>query len=122
LAEHAPALDPELAPDRLGVADDRVGAEVRQVLGLLLRRHPGELADRGRPARAALVEQQHPELLQGAFEPGRGHRSQRPRRLVPGAALEEDEPWQVVPLAVDRDDLAREHGQLACARIAVVDG
>ena len=34
LAEHAPALDAELAPDRLRVADDRIRPEVGQVGGL----------------------------------------------------------------------------------------
>ena len=36
LAEDAPLLDPELLADRLRVAHDRVGPEVRQVLGLFL--------------------------------------------------------------------------------------
>ena len=36
LAEDAPFLDPELPADRLRVAHDRVGPEVRQVLGLFL--------------------------------------------------------------------------------------
>ena len=47
LPEDAPALDAELLPDPLRVADDRVGAVQLQVLGLLLGAQPGQ---RRRPA------------------------------------------------------------------------
>ena len=40
---------------------------------------------------------------------------------MPRAALEEDEPRQLVALAVGRDDLAREDGQLAAFRARVVE-
>jgi hypothetical protein len=121
LAEHAPALDAELAPDRLRVEDNRVGAEMREVLGLLLRGHAGEVAGGSGTTGAALVEQQHPELLQSTLEPGLGHSQERARGLVAGSALEVDEPGQVVPLALDGHDFAREHGQLRPVRISVVD-
>ena len=52
LAEHAPALDAQLPADVLGVAHDRVGAEVREVLGLLGARQPGQRADRASSGRS----------------------------------------------------------------------
>jgi hypothetical protein len=69
LAEHAPALDPEPAPDQLGVANDRVSAKVGQVLGLLRRVAPAQRTDRSRASGAALIEHQHAEVAQGTIEP-----------------------------------------------------
>ena len=63
LPEHAPPLHAELAPNPFGVADDRIGPEMREVVGLLLRAHPGKGSDRRRAPRAALIEHQHAELL-----------------------------------------------------------
>ena len=99
----------ELAADPLGVADDRVGAEVLQVLGLLLRRHARQRADRRRAAGAALVEHEDAEL---AAAPGRartGRRvARRAGRLEARPALEEHEERPVAAVGVGH--LAREHG------------
>ena len=112
---------PELVPDELGVADDRVGAEVRQVLGLLLGLIP---SSRRRPAssgRAALVEEQDPVVLERtashALSTSAAAAATRSR-----AALEEDEPRQLVVLLVGRDDLAREDRQLAASGLAWSSG
>src|SRR5215212_6509728 len=89
LAEHAPALDAELAAYPLGVADDRFRAEVREVIRLLLGAQPRQRPDRRRAARPALVEHQDAELLQRAVEPsGRRRMTRRPRRLAARPALE----------------------------------
>ena len=121
LAEHAPAIDAELRPDPLGVAHDGVGAEVRQVVRLLLRRAPGQLPDRGGAAGAALVEHEHAELLQGAVEPRRrGRPPRRPRRLRARPALEVDEERPVAPVGVGH--LARKHGDPLAARRGMVEG
>ncbi len=121
LPEHAPGLGSELVPDQLGVADDRVGPEVRQVFGLLLCAAPGEVAHGRRAAGAALVEKQHAVVLERAGEPGLVHELKRAWRLAPGASLEEHEPRQLVPLAVSRDDFAREDSQLSAFRARVVE-
>ncbi len=120
LAEHAPALDAELGADRLGVAHDRVGAEVLQVLGLLGGAEAGQRADRRGAAGAALVEHQHAEVLQRPLEPARRARVPgRPRRLEAGTALEEDEERPVGAAGIG--DLAREHGDRLAARPVVVE-
>ena len=113
LAEDAPALDPERLAERLRVADDRVGAEMAQPVGLGHR-------DRRRAAGAALVEQQHAELLQRAAEPARrGGHARGARRLVAGPALEVDEERPV--RAVGVGDLAREHSDLGAVGVGVVE-
>ena len=109
----------ELGPDQLRVADDRVGAEVAQVGGLLRGRAAGERADGRRAPRAALVEQQHTEVLERALEPDRRVGRRRPRRLVPGPALEEDEPGPLPPGR--RGDLAGEDVDPLAVRAPVVD-
>ena len=92
LAEDAPALHAELGADRLGVAHDRVGAEVLEVVGLLGGGEAGQRAHRRGAAGTALVEHQDAEVLQRPLEPARRARvPRRPRRLGAGAALEEDE-------------------------------
>ena len=61
-----------VAPDQLGVEHDAVGAEVGQVVGLGLgRAEPGQglPGGGGGPAGAALVEQQHPVVLQRPVQP-----------------------------------------------------
>ena len=45
LAEDAPSVDLQLAADPLRVADDRVGSEMREVLGLLPRSHSWQRAN-----------------------------------------------------------------------------
>lgn len=109
-----------MAAQSLGVPDDGVGAEVGEVLGLLLRHAAGEDADRRGAPCAALVEHQHPELPQRALEPGR--RAGPPARawgLEARAALQVDEERPVRALRVG--DLAREDGELLAAGRAVVD-
>ena len=120
LAEHAPALDAELAADPLGVADDRVGTEVRQVGRLLGRRHPRERADRRRAARAALVEHQHAVVLQRAIQPaGVARVARRPRRLVAGSALQVQQQRPLEPLGIG--DLTREDRDPVAVRSCVVE-
>src|SRR5262249_21184088 len=81
------------------VAHDRVGAEVREVLGLLGRRHPGQRADRRRAAGAALVEEQDAVVLQRALQPRRVERLEAgTKRLEARAALEGDEQRFVDPV------------------------
>ena len=122
LAEDAPTLHAELLSDQLGVADDRVGPEMRQVLGLLLRAHPRKRADRSRAAGAALVEEQEPVVLERPRPPGLGDELEQARRLRAGPALEEDEPRQVVVLAAGLDHLAGEDGDLLAATLLVIQG
>ena len=100
---------PSSCADELGVAHDRVGAEVRQVVGLLRGRQPGQRADRRRAARAALVEHQHAVVRAAPGQPaGAGRVARRPRRLDARAALEEHEERPVAAVRVG--DLAREDG------------
>ena len=105
----------------LGVPNDRVGPEVGQVLGLLAGRHVRKRPDRSRAARAALVEEQQPVVLERALPPGVVDQLEQARRLEPGAALEVDQPRQVVVLARRSDDLAREDGDRRAARLRVVE-
>ncbi len=121
LAEHAPLLDPELHADRLCVADDRVGPEVGQVLGLVLRGHVRKRADRSRAAGAALVEEQKPVVLERALPPGFVDQLQESRRLEARPALKVDEPRPVVVLVGRSDDLAGEDGDRRPARLRVVE-
>ena len=69
LAQQAPPIDAELVTDQLRIANDRIRAEMRQVLGLRLRRGSRDVADRGRSAGAPLVQQQEPIVLEGALLP-----------------------------------------------------
>src|SRR5690606_12968124 len=68
LAQDAPALVAyELAPDEFSVRHDGVRAEQSQVRGLLGRTPAlgeGLVTHRARQTRAALVEEQHPMVLQ----------------------------------------------------------
>jgi hypothetical protein len=120
LAEDAPALDPQLGADRLGVAHDRVGAEVLEVVSLLGGREAGQRAHRRGAAGAALIEHQDAEVLQRPLEPARRARvPRRPRRLEARAALEEDEERAVGAAGIG--DLAREDGDRLAARPVVVE-
>ena len=108
LAEDAPSFDPQLATDPLGVVDYRIGAEVREVIGLLPGRESRQRSDRRRAAGAALVEHEDSEFLQSPVEPTwPAWISGRPRGLVPGTALEEDEKRTVQTVGVA--DFPREH-------------
>ena len=120
LAEHAPALDPELAADPFGVADDRVGSEVREVVGLCCGVMPGNRPDRRRAARAALVEHQHAELRERSVQPGGRVRPARgSRSLEPGTALEVHEK-RPVP-AVGIGELPREHRDSLAGIVVVIE-
>ena len=70
LAEQADPLEAEVLAERLGVADDRVGAEVPQAGGVGGRVQVGGAVRRGQ-AGAAMVEHQHPVVAQGALQPSR---------------------------------------------------
>ena len=119
LAQQAPPLDPQLLADVLGVAHDRVGAVVRQALGLLGPGQSGQRADRARAPGAALVEHEHAELVQRAVQPPRRARIARgARRLAARPALQEDEHRPVAPVGVG--DLAREDGDPLAVRARVV--
>lgn len=69
LAEQAPSVEAEVVAQELGVGHDRVGPEVCEVVGLLLRGAVGEGRHRRRAAGAALVEQHDPVVVEGALEP-----------------------------------------------------
>ena len=120
LAEHGPAVDAELAADPLGVADDRVGSEVRQVVGLLLRGEAGKRPYRRRAAGAALVEHEHAKLGQRPVQPpGRARLARRSRSLESRSALQVDEK-RPVP-AVGIGELAREHRDPLSGLVSVVE-
>ena len=120
LAEHAPAVDAQLLADQLGVADDRVGAEIREVIRLPGGVQVGEAPDRGRAPRSTLVEQQHPELGQRPSEPSRRRGvSRRAGRLEAGPTLKEHE---IGPLeTVGVGDLARKHADPLAVGTRVVE-
>ena len=120
LAEDARALAAELAADALGVGDDRVGAEVGQVVGLLGRGALQLRADRARAPGAALIEQKHAEVGQGPLEPRRRRvRPRGPRGLRARAALEEEEQRALLPLWSRQ--LAGEDAQPLAARVGVIE-
>ncbi len=125
LAQHAPRLVAgQPPPDQLRIPDDRVGPEVAQVVRLgpgaaqPAQRVPGR---RGGPAGAALVEEQHPVVVQGPVQPGLP--AERARAAEPGAALEENQPRQGrIAIAPARGrDLAGEHLDLLAIRPVVVE-
>lgn len=113
----------EQAADGLAVADDGVGAEEREVFGLLAgtaaQREGLPVGGRGVTG-AALVEQQDAELFQGPAEPGLP--SDETIRPEAGAALEVDQPGQLLPRLVARDDLAGEELDGLPVRAVVVEG
>ena len=121
LAEDAPLLDPKLVADRLRVANDRVGPEVGQIVGLLLSRQVRKRADRSRSAGAALVEQEQPVVLERVLPPGVFDQLEQAGRFTAGTALEEDEPGQLVALMPGSDDLAGEHRDLPAVESGVVE-
>jgi hypothetical protein len=124
LPEHRPLLlrPAQLAPDQLAVEDDGVRAEVREVLRLRPRRpEPGEGPGGGRrrAAGAALVEQEHPVVVQGPVEP-RGA-PDGPLGGESRPALQEHQPRQpVVAGLADGGDLPGEHGDPVAAGPPVV--
>lgn len=119
LAEDGPgAVALEVAAQEFGVAHDRVGTEVGEVGGRVL--DGGERGAVGRcgAARAALVEQDDPVVLEGAAQPSRP-RWAAPRG--PGSALEPQEPGQVAVFVLLGDDLAGEQGDRRAVGARVVE-
>lgn len=124
LAEDGPGgAAGERGADGLAVPDDRVGAEVREVVGLFrgaAAQWKG-LAVGGRGAAgAALVEQEDSVLLESAAEPGRS--ADETVRAEAGAALEVDQPGQVLPRLVTGDHLTGVELDRLARRGVVVEG
>jgi hypothetical protein len=120
LTEHGPALDAERVADPLGVAHDRVGPEVREVLGLFGGRAPGERSDRGGAPGATLVEQEHAEVLKRAVHPSGVVRvAGRAGRLESRTALEVHEEREVAPVGTGQ--LASEYGYWLARVLAVIE-
>ncbi len=109
--------------DGLAVADDSVGAEAGEVVGLLGggaaqgQRLPG--GGRG-TSRAALVEEEDPVVLQGTVEPGLT--SDETVRPEAGAALQVHQPGQILPRPVACDGLTGVQLDGLAARVGVVEG
>ena len=106
LAEDAPLLDAQVLAEQLGVLHDRVGTEVGQPSCVGLRVITGGAVRRRAPG-PALVQHQHAEVPQRAWQPaGRARHADRPGGLVARAALKEQ---QVRPVAtVGRRDFPSE--------------
>jgi len=123
LPEHAPRRAAgQLPPDQLGVEHDAVGAEAGQVVGLGLGRAQagqGLPGGGGGPAGTALIEQQHPVVVQRPVQPGLP--ALRTLRAESGPALQEQQPRQVGLGPVGGDDLAGEHLDLLTVWPAVVE-
>ncbi len=113
---------PEGLADGLGVAHDRVGAEVGQVGGLRGRvpaQRQGLPVGRGAQPGAALVEQQDAEGLGGLGHPAVQRAGAR--GLAARAALQEEQPRQRRGvLVLGGDDLAGEHGDRFAGGFRVV--
>ena len=119
LAEHAPAVHTELLTDVLGVAHDRIRAEMREVRGLIF----GSVArdhgtDRRRPPRSTLIQQQHPVVSEGTLHPA-SRWTRGSGRLESRAALEVEQVWAVA--TVRRGDLAGEDRDPRPIRTAVIE-
>ena len=120
LAEHAPPVDAEVLAEGLGVAHDRVRAEVGEPLRVRGGVGPRSAVRRG-AAGAALVEHQHPVVAQGTFQPGgRRGSADRARRLLAGTALEEHQERTVT--TVRSSDLAGEDLDGLAVAAVVVEG
>ena len=112
LPEGRPAPTAIDAPSQvLGVADDGVGAESREVVGARLRRgerrHPRGVHP-GAASRAALVEQHDSISLEQDADPSRVVHGTR--RAPSRAALQEQDQRQVLVRPVRSDHLPGEHG------------
>ena len=97
LAEQAPgAPRAQHLANVLGVAHYAVGAKMAEVVRLLIWGHPrqGVSTDGGGVAGAALIEQQHPKLLQGPLDPAAiGGRARSAKARAP---LQIEQPGQVI--------------------------
>lgn len=124
LAEDGPgSAAGHLTADRLAVTHDRVGTEVREVVGLFgggaAQREGLAVGGRG-VAGAALVQQQDAVLLERAAEPGAlADETVRPEA---GAALEVDQPRLVLVCLVAGDDLTGVELDRLARRGVVVEG
>jgi len=122
LAEDAPRPPPgEPAPDQLGVGHDRVGPEMGQVVGLgpgVPEVGQGAPVGGGGAPGPALVEQQHPVVLQRPVQPALPPGG--PQRAEPGTALQVQQPRQVGRGLVRRDHLSGEDLDLLAARPGVI--
>ncbi|MNG97465.1 hypothetical protein D3C79_565810 [compost metagenome] len=124
LAEQAPwpARTQDLA-QVFGVPHYAVGAKMAEVVGLLAGRELGQRLgmDGGGVAGAALIEQQHPKLLQRPLEPAAG--GGRARGSEARASLQEEQPGQVIvqPILVT-EGAAKQGDGLLIVRLLVVEG
>ena len=91
LTEHAPGVRAQVLAHRLAVADDRIGAEVREVFRHGLRTACEiSVADRSGQAGAALIEEHQAIVRERLIEPRRrGGGMERAGCLMAGTALEE---------------------------------
>jgi hypothetical protein len=111
----------ELVSDELAIFDDGVGAKESEEVGLSMcvtARCHGLCVKRRAAAGPALVEEQDPELLASPAEPAR--RVIWARRREAGAALQEDEPWELFLVLGGEDDLACEDGEVLTCGVRVV--
>jgi len=124
LAEQAPgAPRAQHFANVLGVAHYAVGAKLAEVLRLLWGSELGQRlgADGAGVAGAALIEQQHPKLLQGPLDPAAV--GGRPRGTKAGPTLQEQQPGQIVVQPVLATEGAAEQGEgLLVIRSLVVEG
>ena len=113
---------PMALPDDLRVGHDGVRPEEGQVIRLRLGVAPRSdrlVADGRAEARAALVEEQHPVVVQSAAYPATARL--RPGRRAARSALEEDQVRKLVVPALLGDELAGEDGDALAGRVGVVE-
>jgi hypothetical protein len=107
--------------DELAIFDDGVGAKESEEVGLSMcvtARCHGLCVKRRAAAGPALVEEQDPELLASPAEPA--SRVIGARRREARAALQEDEPWELLLVFGGEDDLAREDDDALTRGVSVV--
>ena len=113
----------ELRTDQFAVADDAVGAEVREVVGLLARaaaQRQGLPGGRGGEPGPALVQEQYAELPYRPAQPGL--RTDETACAEAGAALQVDQPGQLLGRLPGCHGFAGEELDRLAARVVVVEG